>query len=891
MQLMRRVKLILSFLIMAYFVHAGNWPAGFVERKLAGDLDPTGLVLTPDGRLLIMQKNGKILVLEDDRLLPDPFLNIEVDNYNERGLSGLVLDPDFDRNQFVYVYYTVAGEDRNRISRFIASGNFIIPGSEKIIFELDPMEGPIHNGGAMVFGPDGMLYVATGDGAIPNAAQDMSSTLGKVLRIRSDGSIPEDNPFYTRTSGNARAIWALGFRNPFSIALEPGGERIFVCDVGQASWEEVNAVGAGYNYGWPLIEGPSHGQSVPEDYRDPLYYYDHESGCSVIGAAFYEPETKVFPEVYHGNFFFADYCAGEIRRLDPNSGDYLGVFASAINRPVALLTGPDGSLYYLERAGFGGGSANDNTSSPNGSLYKVRYTGSGAPFIAIQPEDNFLPRGETATFTVRALGAPDLAYQWYADGVELAGAVNDTLVLRSVVLQDSGTVYRCLVRNPLDTVWSDTAHLRVTSNRRPVVDILFPAAGELYNAGDTLYFEGYVEDPEDGVIASVNWEWTVDFHHDSHVHPALSGYKGEPSGEFIIPRLGEVSPGVWYRVYLRSTDEMGLENESWVDVFPNLTDFTVTAPGGIPVLVNGQRIDGERTVVSVVGIYHFLDAPMIYFSADSVYFFNRWEGRTSENKWIYEAIPGVPTDTLMAIYSAVSLGSGTGLTGHYFNDPGFRFFGRHLLTRLDSTIDFQWGGGPPASGLPDDLFSVRWKGFLEAPLDGTYRMQVIADDGVRLYLDDKLLIDGWVDQPPTSYTAEVNLQTARRYPVRIEYYENGGGAEIRWLWSHAFFTSRIVPSRQLYPDNSIPEAPGEGISVYPVPAEDWLYVLLKSPFAQMVSWSLVDIQGKEYLNGSTFIEAPADVLSIDISGIPMGVYFLRSNTGVQGVEATPVVIR
>jgi hypothetical protein len=261
---------------------------------------------------------------------------------------GIAFDPNFATNNFVYVYYTVPTSPRhNRVSRFTASGDVAVAGSEFILLELDNLSGATnHNGGAIHFGPDGKLYVAVGENANAANSQTLTNLLGKVLRINSDGTIPTDNPFFSITSGNNRAIWALGLRNPFTFAFQPGTGRLFINDVGQSTWEEINDGIAGSNYGWPTTEGPT---GDPR-FRSPLFSYGHGSssttGCAIAGGTFYNPQVNQFPGTYVGKYFFADLCSGWIRVFDPATSTASG-FATGISQPVDLKVGADGSLYYL----------------------------------------------------------------------------------------------------------------------------------------------------------------------------------------------------------------------------------------------------------------------------------------------------------------------------------------------------------------------------------------------------------------------------------------------------------------------------------------------------------------------------------------------------------------
>ena len=208
----------------------------FVENLITDQLQqPTSLEFAPDGRLFITQQDGTVRIIEDGQLLPEPFMSKPVVNSGERGLLGIAFDPEFDTNQYVYFFYTSLDEpQRNVISRFTADGNVALPESETIIFEFDPICcASIHNGGALAFGPDGMLYAGTGDGGNEVAyAQDRDNLFGTVIRIHPDGSIPSDNPFYDELTGNNRAIWAYGLRNPFVIEFQPGTDRLHIHDVG-----------------------------------------------------------------------------------------------------------------------------------------------------------------------------------------------------------------------------------------------------------------------------------------------------------------------------------------------------------------------------------------------------------------------------------------------------------------------------------------------------------------------------------------------------------------------------------------------------------------------------------------------------------------------------------
>jgi glucose/arabinose dehydrogenase len=328
-----------------------NLPPGFSETLIAPNLArPTAFELAPDGRMFILEQGGRVRVVSDSQLLPTPFVTLNVDERGERGLLGIAFDPQFATNQFVYLYYTTSTAPiHNRVSRFVANGNVAVPGSETVLLDLENLSATNHNGGAIHFGADGKLYVGVGENAVGANAQSLSNRLGKILRINADGTIPSDNPFFTTASGANRAIWALGLRNPFTFAVQPGTGRIFINDVGAQSFEEINDGVAGGNYGWPTTEG----EANDIRFRDPLFAYPHgagnQSGIAIAGGVFYNPARVQFPPEFVGDYFFADLGNGWIRRYDPATDSVMGFATGLPSGTVDLKVDADGSLLYLNR--------------------------------------------------------------------------------------------------------------------------------------------------------------------------------------------------------------------------------------------------------------------------------------------------------------------------------------------------------------------------------------------------------------------------------------------------------------------------------------------------------------------------------------------------------------
>jgi len=430
-------------------------PAGYAESFVAGGFpNPTVLRFAPDGRLFVAGKQGEIWIVHEGDVRPaSPALQLDVDYQGERGLVGIAFDPDYAADGFIYLQYTATTPTiHNRVSRFTVDGDRIDPASEQILIELEPQEATYHVGGALEFGADGKLYVGTGDNVRGMDAQSLESLLGKVLRINRDGSIPEDNPFFARTDGSARAIWAYGLRNAYTIARDPGSDRIFVNDTGQDTAEEINLLERGGNYGWPETEGYFEGSK----FIKPLYAYPHQGGkevqCAIDGGVFYRPETPTFPADLQGKYLFIDYCASWLNMLDPATGAVqtlatgLGDFGAPVSEVVGLTVGPDGAVYRLNRS--------------SGSIYRIQYTGSTSPFVGTDPRRQVVQAGSVATFGIRASGAGSLSYQWTQDGTDIPGATSPVLQVLGLPA-NNGAKFACLVRNASGAVSSKPATLRV----------------------------------------------------------------------------------------------------------------------------------------------------------------------------------------------------------------------------------------------------------------------------------------------------------------------------------------------------------------------------------------------------------------------------------------------
>lgn len=315
-----------------------------------------GLFVIPgdEDRALLLTKDGTIrrVSLADDTEAPTVFLDIRdrvIENPGqEEGLLGLAFAPDYSESQRFYIYYSAGSPRRQVISRLTSSGNTAVVGSEQVLLEIaDPFAN--HNGGAMAFGPDGYLYVGEGDGGSqgdPDGnGQNTNVLLGKILRLDVSGdayTIPPDNPF---ASGGGRGeIYAYGLRNPWRFAFDPATSELWVGDVGQNKWEEVDRVVKGGNYGWNTMEGnhcykPADGCNT-QGLMLPRAEYSHDEGCSITGGYVYR--GSAMPELV-GYYIYGDYCSGRVWALNT---------ADDAAPPVQLVnTGKPVTSFALDRAG------------------------------------------------------------------------------------------------------------------------------------------------------------------------------------------------------------------------------------------------------------------------------------------------------------------------------------------------------------------------------------------------------------------------------------------------------------------------------------------------------------------------------------------------------------
>jgi hypothetical protein len=352
------------------------------------------------------------------------------------------------------------------------------------------------------------------------------------------------------------------------------------------------------------------------------------------------------------------------------------------------------------------------------------------------------------------------------------------------------------VSNSAGTATSNEATLTVTSNAAPTAAITQPASGSLYSGGEVIAYAGTGSDAEDGTLPASAFTWRVDFHHDTHVHPFLAPTSGARSGSFTVPTTGHTESNVWYRIHLTVTDSAGRTDSSFRDVMPRTSAVTLTTdPAGLQLTLDGQPRTAPVTFEGVVGVERTIEAVSPQTSAGKTYQFASWSDGGARSHTI--ATPAANT-IYTASFTEVAAAA-QGLSAAYY---GTADLSGPAVTRTDATVDFDWGAGEPVPGLGADTFSVRWTGKVEPQVSGTYTFYTQSDDGVRLWVDGRLLVDNWTDHALAEDSGTISLLAGVGYDLRMEFYENGGDALARLLWSGPATVKEVVPSSRLSPQGA-----------------------------------------------------------------------------------------
>ena len=670
-------------------------PTGFEDQKVASVSAPIALASMPDGRLLIVNQTGKLRVYENGTLRGTSALDISsrICSNSERGLLGVAVDPDFSTNRYIYLFYTHnkfgtcptfdptnPNNPVNRVSRFVMSGNIVDPNSEKVLVDNIPSLGR-HNAGDLQFGKDGYLYVSIGDAGCDyandsgcqeqnDASRDTHVLLGKILRITRDGEIPSGNPYMGAASArcnitgrtdpgkHCQETFAQGLRNPFRIAVDPdaSGTRLFIGDVGQDAWDEIDEGKAGADYGWSLCEGnhdnPAQSGSVncsATPYTPPVHEYSHDAtGCASVSGGDFVP-NGAWPAKYDDSYLFGDYVCNKIFELKPASdgGFTMTEFATGlqVGGPIDLAFGAYGSGKALYYTTYNNGS---------GEVHRIAYTGpTNTPPTA---EFSASPTSGGVPLEVSLDGSkssdPDsgdtLTYLWdFGDGTTASGPTT------THTYQSAGTYEAKLTVRDSNGA-EDTATVRIDAgNTSPEPTIGSPVEGTLFAVGQLITLGGSATDAEDGQLAEGSLDWDVLQHHNcDHTHPAFSGTGNDLTLTAPPPEnLHATDPACNYlEIRLTATDSKGLAKTVSRDVRPHTTDLTFASqPTGAQLGINGEAYTAPKTVLSWEGYTLSVNALSPQTLGGIPYAFSSWSDGGAQS---HSILTGTAPSTYTATYQA-----------------------------------------------------------------------------------------------------------------------------------------------------------------------------------------------------------------------------------------------
>jgi len=594
---------------------ASSVPSGFVKTQLVQGLkSPTSFAFAPNGDIYIGQQNGTILIYRNGVVQPTPVVTLNTDSTGEKGLLGLVLDPNFASNGYMYVSYTTIDEHA-QLSRLTIQNGVANLSSEVVYMKGNQLQNYHHSANDVHVGPDGKLWWTVGDNvpSITNG-ETLTNIYGKILRFNLDGTIPGDNPFLNIPQA-VPALYAYGLRNPFRFTFLPNGQPM-VEDTGSSYWEEMDTMQPGGNYGWDFYEG----NCGSCGYINPAYAYGHlpvDGAASAIAAY----SGSVFPKHYDNVVFFGDYNRGDIEavQFDPTYRTEISntVFDSAAGTIADLQEGPDGNLYYV--------------SIFQGTFTKISAPGPFAPtaLAAASPIAGLAP----FTTQLSSAGSSDpyglpLTYSWdFGDGSPASTDPNPSHVYAA-----NGTYTVTLTVNNGTAIGTATTRV-VAGSALPSASITSPVLNATYNGGDTISFGGTATDAIDGVLPGSAYTWKVDCYSNGVAEPFYlnevpqSYYtaNGVTSGSFQIPQDLSNNAATFYRITMTVVDSQGIQTAVTRDIHPNQTNWSVnTSVPGAAYTVDGTWQTSPYATQDGTGIKHVLSGVPNQLINGSRYRFNGW---------------------------------------------------------------------------------------------------------------------------------------------------------------------------------------------------------------------------------------------------------------------------
>jgi glucose/arabinose dehydrogenase/peptidoglycan/xylan/chitin deacetylase (PgdA/CDA1 family) len=590
-------------------------PGFEIETVADGLTIPTAMAFADDGRIFVAEKGGVVRLIKNGVLLPTPVITLsDINTFGDRGLIGIATDPDFQTNGYLYLSYSYentpgsdfGGAKTGRIVRVTVVGDVAAESSKVVILgtigggpgtpscenfpvgsDCIPSDSNSHSVGGLRFGPDGKLYATFGDGSDftavdPRAerAQDVQWLSGKLVRINTDGTAPADNPFYDGDpNANRSKIYALGVRNAFRFNFHPTDGRLFLGDVGWSTYEEINHVTPGANFGWPCWEGnftTSYGCTESSPVTLPTYVYGHNTtgAGSVTAGAF--GANGAYPASYNNTLIVGDYAQNWIKLIElDTSSAVVDVrdLASDTVWPVDLSTGPDGNVYYLDVA--------------MGTLNRITHTTGNrrpVPTVSASPTSGLSPL--SVNFSSDGSFDPDgdaLTYLWNFDDETTSNTPNPAHVYHA-----NGAYDATLTLTDIHGSAASKSINITVGNQAPTASIDSPASGALYQPNQLVTLSGSAIDPETGALPASAFHWDIILHHNTHVH--FVQQFDEVTNPTFIADNHENDPSVYMEIVLTVTDPAGLTATESINMYIDngvgsgnlITNPSVETESGVP---------------------------------------------------------------------------------------------------------------------------------------------------------------------------------------------------------------------------------------------------------------------------------------------------------------------